>query len=290
MDEAIYEPLALVVGKSAACREEPVLEVPDGCLSTFEAGEIVLTHEHHFDYDDDFLCFVLQRQEPLFHQFSVFVEGLRSVATKDLDHFRRQLEGCLLEFDSFARSVREEKSEVNVHDVPLDIDENVSVVSVLDLEDVAQEGIGCKRLHKVVSGLFEGFCFCAAELLFKVVYDLRVATHRLFDAVDAQGVVGKLHETASWASCKDLVRFHPEVEFLCFEDLVKLTDELHREGLLPNIVVRFHDDPHNLPGVQTTERRALFYPSFLLLTSLCEDFSLLSSFFISISCSLLHDC
>ena len=133
MDQPVHEPLAFVVRKSATCREEPIFEISHGCFATFEARKIILAHEHHFDYNDDFLSFILQGQETLFHKFSIFIEGLGSVAAEDLYDFCGQLERSFFEFDAFAWGVREEKSEVDVHDVALDIYEDVSVVSIFDL-------------------------------------------------------------------------------------------------------------------------------------------------------------
>ena len=59
MDQPVHEPLAFVVRKSATCREEPIFEISHGCFATFEARKIILAHEHHFDYNDDFLSFIL---------------------------------------------------------------------------------------------------------------------------------------------------------------------------------------------------------------------------------------
>ena len=248
MDQPIHESLTFVVGESAARGEEPILKITHSCFAAFEAWQVVLAHKHHFDYNDNFLGLILERQEALLHQFSVFVEGLRSVSAKYLNDFCSQLEWCLFEFYSLSWSVRKEESEVDMHDVTLDIDKNISVVSVLDLENVAQERISCKRLNKVVASLFECSRFRAAELLFEVVYDLRVATHLLFDAVDAEGVIGELDQAASWTSGEDFVWFQPEIELLGFEDLVELANKLHGKSLLSHIIVGFDDDPHDLPG------------------------------------------
>lgn len=67
----------------------------------------------------------------------------------------------------------------------LNVDQNVAVVSVLNLEDVAQQGISSQRLTEVGSGHFELVLLLTSELTLEVVNDPGVFAHLLFDAVYA---------------------------------------------------------------------------------------------------------
>ena len=45
----------------------------------------------------------------------------------------RQLEWSLLKFHTFTGRIREEESEINMHEMSVDIDQDISIVSVFDL-------------------------------------------------------------------------------------------------------------------------------------------------------------
>jgi hypothetical protein len=61
----------------------------------------------------------------------------------------------LLKLDTLAGGVTEEEAEVNVHNVSLDIHEDVSVVPVLDLQNVADQGVGREGPTEVLLSLLE---------------------------------------------------------------------------------------------------------------------------------------
>ena len=141
-DQVVDESLALRVGEHLAGGEESVLQISDRLLAALEAWEVVLAEEHHFNDYDDLFCVLLQCQEAVLHQLTVFAEVLRPVAAKYLDLLRRELERGLLELDALAWRIRQEEPKVNVHYVAFNVDHDVSVVSVLDLQDVAQKRVG----------------------------------------------------------------------------------------------------------------------------------------------------
>jgi len=153
-DEVIDESLALRAREHLSRWEEPVLEVPDGLLAAFEARQVVLSQEHHFNDDDDLLGVLLECHEALLHQLSVFAEVLRSVAAEHLNLLRCELEGSLLKLHALAWCVREEESKVNVHYVAFNVNHDISIVSVLDLKDVAKQGVGGQRFAEIVASCF----------------------------------------------------------------------------------------------------------------------------------------
>lgn len=65
-----------------------------------------------------------------------------------------QLERRALERDD-AGGVRDHEAEVDVDDVALCVDEDVAVVSVSDLEEVADQRVGCQALQEVQLSDFE---------------------------------------------------------------------------------------------------------------------------------------
>ena len=136
--EIVDEPLALVVSKLATGWEEPILEISEGLFSCFEASEVVLAHEHHLDNNNNFFSVLLKSHETLFHELTVFSESSRSISSKDLYHLCCQLERSLFKFHSLTWGIGEEKSKINVHEMSLDVNENISVVSILNLKDIAQ--------------------------------------------------------------------------------------------------------------------------------------------------------
>ncbi len=153
-----------------------------------------MAHEHHLNEFDDLVGVLLDGEEAESHQLAELAELLRLDSSKHLNHFSGQLEGCLLEFQTLARGVREQEAEIDVHDVPGDVDHDVPIVAVLDLKDVAYQGVGGERLAKVVACFLElyhillgnehTFRFPIAELQSEVVYQLGLLAHLLLDGVD----------------------------------------------------------------------------------------------------------
>lgn len=74
-----------------------------------------------------------------------------------------------------------------------------------------------------------------------------------------------------WPTCQDLIRLQPERQICLFEDLVTLTDQLHGESFLSQVIVGLDDDAQELPSFETRERRILLESCLLLLRRLQED-------------------
>lgn len=131
----------------------------------------------------------------------------------------------------------------------LDVDHDVSVVPVLDLQNVANERIGGEGLAEVLTRCLVGLAPRGAELIPEVVDDAYLLSSKLlFDARDAQRIVAYFDQAASLSGGEDLVRLEPQVDLLLFEYLIKLTNQLDCELLLPDVVICLHDDAEELPG------------------------------------------
>ena len=78
--------LRIILLQAFSIREESVLEVAKQGSSTLEAGQVRLTHQHHLDEDDYLLCVGLQSHERPCHAISELAEGLRILASHDIEH------------------------------------------------------------------------------------------------------------------------------------------------------------------------------------------------------------
>ena len=131
MSANIFRSHALPVG------EQSVFKVTDEGPATLEAWQVTLAHEHHFDKNNDFFRISLQSAETSSHALSKVSKRGRVLSIHYLHHFLRQLERCLLELDSLAGRIGQEEAKVNVKDMALNIDQDVFIVSILNLQDVA---------------------------------------------------------------------------------------------------------------------------------------------------------
>lgn len=251
--QVVNEALALGVWKHFACWEEPILEIFYGLLSAFEAGKIILAQKHHLNYNYNLLSIFLQRKEALLHELTILPEVLRAVPTQHLDLLCRQFKGCLLKLDTLAWRVRQEETEVDVDQVTFYVNHDVAVMSILYLEDVADQGVSCKRLAKILSCCFESLASWGTKLVLKVINNPYVlATKLLLDAGYTEWVITDFDEPTPLPSCQYLVWFKPQVQLLGLENLVELTDKLYRKLLLPYVIISFDYNAEEFPGQEVT--------------------------------------
>ncbi|KAJ8525159.1 hypothetical protein ON010_g15956 [Phytophthora cinnamomi] len=78
-----------------------------------------------------------------------------------LNELVRELERCPLEVPVAARAVGEQEAKVDVDHMTVRVHQDVAVVAILDLENVADDRIGCKAFDKVslCSSKARGFLF-----------------------------------------------------------------------------------------------------------------------------------
>jgi hypothetical protein len=151
------------------CWEEPLFQVSDQVLSQLEAGQVVLSHEHHLNEFDNLVCMFLKCHETEAHQLTVLFEFLGLDPAEYLDLLTCQLEGGLLEFDALARSIAEKETEVDVHQVTCDINHDVTVVSILDLQDITHKRVSGKGSAEIVARFLELLGLSVSKLLVEVI-------------------------------------------------------------------------------------------------------------------------
>ena len=122
-------------------RQDAVLQGAQQVLTQGETRQVVQTHEHHLDNLDYLVCILLYSHKSETHELPEVVEPFAGYSAEHLDHLLRELEGRLLELDPLAGRVRQQKPEVNVDYVTLDVYQDVPVVAVLNLQHVAHQRV-----------------------------------------------------------------------------------------------------------------------------------------------------
>lgn len=87
--------------------------------------------------------------EALEHQRFELVEELRTLASEYIHIFFRQLEGHGLKVE-VTWAVAEHEAEVDMHHVTNRVQQNVSIVAIFDLQDIAQQGVASHRPHEIL--------------------------------------------------------------------------------------------------------------------------------------------
>ena len=107
---------------------------------------------HHFDQAQDAVRVLPAGQEGLDAQDFEVVEELRAfpvrIAVHHLKELSRELKRGGLEIDA-SRGVGQHEPEVYVHHVALLVQQDVAIVPVLDLQEVADDAIARHALNKV---------------------------------------------------------------------------------------------------------------------------------------------
>jgi len=76
--------------------------------------------------------------------------GCARLPPHDVDPFGLELEGGILKFQHLVHSAHEHVAVVDVHDAPVPQQQDVPVVPVLDLQNVANDRVGGHAVHKIL--------------------------------------------------------------------------------------------------------------------------------------------
>jgi len=106
-----------------------------------EAFHALALSHHHYQFD--YLFFVLpQVFESQEEQQLEVLEDVRILSLHQFDVVLREFEGRPLEVH-VAWGAGEHEAEVDVYDVPVDINKDVVIVPILDIEEVLDETVAC---------------------------------------------------------------------------------------------------------------------------------------------------
>ena len=77
------------------------------------------------------------------HKLPELLEFLALRTLKKVHEFFCHLEGGPFKLETLTRCIREEKAVIDMNDVTLIVNHDILVVPVLDLQDVADQRVGC---------------------------------------------------------------------------------------------------------------------------------------------------
>ena len=131
-----------------------------------------------------------------------------------------------------------------------DVNQDVLIVSVLDLEDIADQTVSAEWVrevfHSLLVLLWAWFTVLAAE----VIENRCVTACFLLNWRDWKSIWDHLYKSTV-RSCRDnLIRFKPEGQLCFLEDLIALADQLHCECLLSEVIVSFHNHSEKPPRLK----------------------------------------
>ena len=158
------------------------------------------------------------------------LEDVTVLALHQVDVVLSQLKGGFLEVHVPRRTWKHE-TEVDVNDMPVDIDQNIVVMAVFDVEEVGDKTVASQGLDKVHYGCLP----VKPEHLFVDIAQIAFSWGLLQER-DGPGVVDELDQPAVGTVGNDRVGLDPYFYVLLCEDLIDKRDQLHRHVLLSQIV------------------------------------------------------
>mmetsp|Transcript_16760 Transcript_16760/g.25988 ORF Transcript_16760/g.25988 Transcript_16760/m.25988 type:complete len:493 (-) Transcript_16760:1573-3051(-) len=191
-------------------------------------------------------------------QYLKVVEHFRVLfAAHHLNVFFGEFEGRRLKADVPARTVAEEKVKVNVNDAALRCQQDIAVVAVFDLQQVAHETVGRHRLDKVLLCQLEtGTADWTIKLLEKLAQ-----RHKIGDGVlesrNRHRVGHRLHEARRWRCHYHAIWSQLQRKFGLAPDTIKEPNKLHGELLLAHVLATLEDDRLHTPMLMLDKRRLL---------------------------------
>ena len=117
---------------------EALAEFPD-CIfgTTSEAIQILIAQLQHFHQKNDFVAVFSEGEECSVAQASEYPKEVGIGAAKECYKLSGQFEWGALETSVLSRRRQEEKAEINVNQVASIVQQNIPVVTILDLQEEA---------------------------------------------------------------------------------------------------------------------------------------------------------
>jgi hypothetical protein len=195
--------------------KDSVLEISDKSAASSETRQVGLPVEHHLNEQNDFFSVRLDRNETLGHSPPEIVKFFVVRPSQHVNHVLCELERHgLFHLDTLARRNTQQKPEVDVNQVALNVDHDVPIVTVFYLQNVADKRVRSKAVAKVISRLLVSLR-SAAILLCEVVLERGVRLlDFLFECVNAHGIIDCLNEAAVGPRGQNFIGLDPEGQFL----------------------------------------------------------------------------
>lgn len=166
-----------------------------------------------------------------------------------------ELEGNRLQTHVFAGRPVEDEPKVDVHQMAVLVNQDVAVVTILDLQDVRDDSVCSQRIDEVESCSLEFIGALRPIPLQEVLVQIQLKSlaqlvTRLRVGHDFDDSAQQLFES----SVRDApVREHKQVKLALLKDLLEMFDKLHGENVLSQIVLGLEnalDDSHILLGLE----------------------------------------
>jgi hypothetical protein len=185
-------------------------------------------------------------------------------------HLRSELERSRFEPDIAARGGAQDEPKVDMDDVTKSVQENVSVVAILDLQEIANDAIARQGADEVLSGDPKGWSVLIAKENFKEMFEVDVLRHLPSQNIEGNGVRDGFDETGGGRERNDPVGSQPAIHFPSEEDRIDLGDELACTLLLSQVIVALDDHGNQSVARNMTDGTAGAYSLFFHAPSLLE--------------------
>lgn len=189
------------------------------------------------------------------------------ISAQNVNELLRQFEVSTFEAHVLARRPVENKTKVNVDNVPLGVYHDVAVVPVLYLQDVRDYGVRSKTSYEVQLCHLELDALFASKLLGKV--SIEVDLKRFAKLVPARGVGHKLYDAShrlirSSPIAQHRVRRHVQVEVRHLENSLEQLNHLKSQNVLSHVIVNLENTGHYLRFLASPLNCALFLYEILI--------------------------
>mmetsp|Transcript_31419 Transcript_31419/g.51861 ORF Transcript_31419/g.51861 Transcript_31419/m.51861 type:complete len:230 (-) Transcript_31419:2256-2945(-) len=180
-------------------------------VSTSGKTRIVALVHHNLHQSKGNQRILARRQESLDKELSKFFETVAVHTAHDFDIILSQLEGGTFKGKFMTRRHSHGKSKVNKDQMTSIVNHNVSIVTVLQPQQVHDERITTEGMHKVSLRVLKGQSAGVAVRLFKVGAEATFLGEfvRLFQSINRRGVRQDFNQTSILGGTQNTVSLEP---------------------------------------------------------------------------------
>ena len=180
------------------------------------------------------------------HTVTESCEAIAMWTSKNAYKLSSQLERSCLKAYTFTWCISEHESEINVNQMTFLVNNHVRIVSILDLQNVADKRVCSERVSKVVHSPFILFLHYATqqnvltstrvpevfpEVVTEITLSIELSRHGLTNVIKTQSIFDELNKTSVMACGDNFVGFEPQFKIFALENLIHERYQLHRELL-----------------------------------------------------------
>ena len=121
------------------------------------------------------------------------------------------------------------------------VKKNISIVSVLDLQEITKKTVSSQRVAEVLSCAIDGFAKVETKKLEQTHASVVLLEKLLLQRVYGRRVLNHFYQTRVRTNRYDLVGSQKQLELLDLKDCIKLANHLHCKVLLASVIANLHD-------------------------------------------------